>query len=105
MWRLVSAVVAPCFSPEPQVAVPTCMPHQMPTYLTGSTQDTSTILLDQFTFRHRSELRRPVASAAILMVRQGVLNGSFVFTRIPSDQGVRSAFSVPLRCESSVMEA
>ena len=82
-----------------------CIAHQMPTYLPGSTHDTSPSTFGSFRFRIRLEFSNAAAFGAICTVRHGVLNGVRVLTRMPSDHGVRLVRKMPGRRWSSTYDA
>src|SRR5262245_29368627 len=87
MYFLVFAVVAPCFGPDAQVIVLMCIPHQMPTYFIGLIQSVLGSTLGGFKFKPSTEGARSIARSAIWIVRQGVTNGAFPWTLVPSAIG------------------
>src|SRR5690606_2835881 len=72
MYRFVFSVVAPCFSPCPHVYFSKCMPHQIPIYLEGSIQETSSILRGSLRFSIKVEVTKSPGRSPMIMVRQGV---------------------------------
>ena len=64
MYRRALAVVAPCVGPEPQVIVPMCMPHQMPTNFMGWIQSVLARAFGGLRFRPSSDGARSAARSA-----------------------------------------
>ena len=59
-----------------------------------SIQEVSAIRLGSLRLSSRRESASAIGESAISTVRQGVMNGPRLRTSTPSDQGMRSAFSV-----------
>ena len=76
------------------MAVPTCMSHQIPIYFTGFIQLTSSITEGAFKFKMSFEAKISVALSLTTIVRQGVTQGVFIYTLLPTASGTNAADNV-----------
>ena len=98
------SLVAPCLKPSSQVHFPIIIPHQIPIYFAGLTQDASSMTLGLLQFKVRLELIKSFAFSTIIIVLQGVSKGSFVLTLSPFAHGAKSHIKVFLSLNNCILE-